>query len=59
MKQFISSGEMEKLGYPGVPTKAALMGVNHRLKKKRGPRRVSFIDTGQYQANLTNWVEFD
>ena len=59
MKQFIASGEMETLGYPGVPTKAALAGVNHRLKKKRGPRRVSFVDTGQYQASMTDWVEFD
>ena len=56
-KQFLSNGEMESLGYPGVPTKAALTGVNHRLKKKKGGRRPSFIDTGQYQASFHAWVD--
>lgn len=60
MKQFIAKGEMERLGYPGVPTKAALDGVNHRLThpySKDNPRRPSFIDTGQYQADLKAWIE--
>src|ERR1019366_9125915 len=37
-KQFLSSREMEGLGYPGVPTGAALAGVSHRFKTKRGAR---------------------
>lgn len=50
--QFLETGEMEKLGMEGIPTKAALRGVNHRLKAKRGKRRVSFIDTGLYDASF-------
>lgn len=41
----------------GVPTKAALKGVNHRLKIKKGNPRPSFIDTGLYQANFRAWIE--
>lgn len=56
-KKFLTSREMESLGYPGVPTKAALMGVNHRMKRKRGPRRPSFIDTGMYENSFKAWIE--
>jgi len=56
-KQFISNRTMETLGYPGVPTRAALMGVNSRLKKRRGKRRPSFRDTGLYQASFMAWVD--
>lgn len=56
-KQFLATQEVERLGIPGVPTRAALDGVNHRLKKKRGPRRPSFIDTGLYQASFKVWQE--
>lgn len=56
-KQFLSTKEMEKLGYPGVPTQAALMGVSHRFAHpyKRRPPRPSFIDTGLYQASIKAW----
>ena len=54
-KQFLSLQEVERLGIPGVPTQAALDGVNHRLKKKRGARRPSFIDTGLYEASFKVW----
>lgn len=61
MKDFLANKEMEKIGYPGVPTKAALKGVNHRLKhpySKRNPKpRASFIDTGQYQAAMKAWID--
>lgn len=56
-KQFISGRAMEMLGIPGVPTEAALMGVNHRLKRRRGPRRPSFRDTGLYEASFQAWVD--
>jgi hypothetical protein len=56
-KDFLSNEEMASTGTPGVPTKAALRGVNHRLKLKSGPRRPSFIDTGQYQNSFISWVE--
>ncbi|OYV61587.1 MAG: hypothetical protein B7Z69_00550 [Actinobacteria bacterium 21-73-9] len=54
---FISSAAIEGLGIPGVPTKAALEGVNHRLKSGRGLRRPSFRDTGLYQASFRAWTE--
>lgn len=56
-KQFISNRTMETLGIPGVPTRAALMGANSRLKKRRGKRRPSFRDTGLYQASFMAWVD--
>jgi len=58
MKQFLAQGEMEKIGYPGVPTQAALEGINHRFKKsKTGRRRPSFVDTGLYSASLKSWID--
>lgn len=59
-KVFLSSQEIEKLGYPGVPTQAALDGVNHRLKRpyaKSNPRRPSFIDTGLYESSFKAWID--
>ena len=56
-KAFISDRTMEFMGIPGVPTAAALAGVNSRLKRRRGPRRPSFRDTGLYQASFIAWVD--
>ena len=50
-------GEAETRGIPGVPTKAALQGVNHRLKRKRGERRPSFRDTGLMESAFVAWIE--
>ena len=44
---------------PGVPTGAALAGVNHRFRHayaRRDPRP-SFIDTGLYQSSFRCWVD--
>lgn len=52
---FLSNREIETLGISGVPTEAALRGVNHRFKRpyqRRSPRP-SFIDTGMYEASFT------
>lgn len=57
-KRWLSENGPAEAGIPGTPTKAALAGVNHRMKHpyaKRGPR-ISFIDTGQYQATFKAWV---
>ena len=54
---FIDTSRVEALGIPGVPTGAALKGVNHRLKKARGARRPSFRDTGILRANFVSWVD--
>lgn len=57
---FLTNREMESLGYPGVPTQAALDGVNHSFAKpykKGNPRRPSFVDTGLYRATFKAWVD--
>lgn len=56
-RRFLENKEMDTLGYPGVPTRAAQMGVNHRLKQKRGPPRPSFIDTGAYSGAMKVWTD--
>jgi hypothetical protein len=59
-RDFISTREAERVGIPGTPTKAALRGVNHRLKHPyaaRNPRRPSFRDTGLYMASFRAWVD--
>ena len=59
-KQFLNNREIERLGYPGVPTKAALKGVNHRFAHpyaKANKRRPSFIDTTLYQDSMRAWVD--
>lgn len=60
-KKFLSSREVESVGIPGVPTQAALDGVNTRKKKgknKKGKlRRPSFIDTTLYQSSFKVWTE--
>lgn len=57
---FLTNREMEQIGYKGVPTLAAIEGVNHRLKhpySRKNPRRPSFIDTGLYQASSKSWID--
>lgn len=59
-REFLSSGEAERVGIPGTPTKAALAGVNHRLKHpyaKDNPRRPSFIDTGLFETSFRAWID--
>lgn len=57
-KRFLSEKEMDALGIPGVPTKAAQEGTSRRFKGKRGsPGRPSFIDTGAYESSFKAWVE--
>lgn len=55
---FITMGEMEMLGYPGVPTMAAIKRKSARFKKGRARRvRPSFVDTGLYLNSFTSWVD--
>ena len=56
-RKFIDTAEIEHLGIPGVPTKAALDGVQSRLKKKKGGRRPSFRDTGLYEGSFKAWMD--
>jgi hypothetical protein len=58
-KQMLSTKELDSLGYPGIPTRAAQLGHSKRFRhpyQRRAPRP-SFIDTGQYQASFKAWVE--
>jgi hypothetical protein len=55
--QYLDKEEITQTGATGVPTQAALNGVNHRLKSRRGPARPSFIDTGLYQSSFKAWIE--
>jgi hypothetical protein len=59
-RDFISSRQAERVGIPGTPTLAALMGVNHRLAhpySSRNPRRPSFRDTGTLMAAFKAWTD--
>lgn len=58
-KNFLAKGDIEHAGIEGVPTQAAIKGVNHRLAHpyaKSNPRRESFIDTGTYAASFKAWI---
>lgn len=55
-RKFLTSREIETLGYPGVPTLAAIEGVSSRFKSRRGPRRPSFVDSGLYEAAFKIWA---
>ena len=56
--QFLDLKEMDGRA-AGVPTRAALNGVNHRMKDPFAKRaeRPSFIDTGLYQSSFRAWVD--
>jgi hypothetical protein len=57
--KFIDSKAMDGV-QPGVPTAAALAGVNHRLKHpyaKGNPVRPSFKDTGLFEQSMRSWIE--
>lgn len=55
--KFINGREMDGL-WDGVPTRAAMRGVNHRMLHpyKRRPPRPSFRDTGLYLQAFRAWV---
>ena len=56
---FLDQRELDGV-VPGVPTQAALKGVNHRLAHpyaKSNPERPSFIDTGSYGASFRAWTD--
>lgn len=57
-KQWLMQGEIEKMGIPGVPTKAAIERRSLRFKSKKGPSvRPSLVDTGLFSASATVWTE--
>lgn len=57
-RNFLMTAEIEAMGVPGVPTKAAQERRSLRFKAKFGPNsRPSFIDTGTYELAFRGWVE--
>ena len=77
MHNFLTSQEVErvagKYGEEGIPTKAALEGINTRTANGKAPKRVrkgqkfkkvvtgvrrpSFIDTGIFERSLKGWIK--
>lgn len=63
MKQFIVMGEMDAMGYPGVPTQAARDRASGKRRSSRFKNRratgaaVSFYDTGLYESSMKAWVD--
>lgn len=57
-KNFINTGELETLGYPGVPTKAAIERKSSRFKSNKGKnQRPSLVNTGLYIASFKSEIE--
>lgn len=65
LKQFIVTGEMDRLGYPGVPTKASQLRASGRRRGARfksasatgtGAAAVSFYDSGLYESSVRAWI---
>lgn len=58
-REFITNKEIESLGIPGVPTKAAQEGHSRRFKNpyKKRKSRPSFLDTGLYVGAAIAWVD--
>lgn len=56
---FLEREEMAGLQVDGVPTLAALEGINTRLKIHHGPRRPSFIDGGLFLSSFNAWISLD
>jgi len=57
-KDFLSSGEIEAWGVPGVPTEASIKRRSARFKAGKSDRpRPSFIDTGLYEASFKAWID--
>jgi len=64
-KKFITMGEMDSLGIPGVPTQAAKDRASgkkrsSRMKNKRrggNAKPISFYDTGLYESSMKAWIE--
>jgi hypothetical protein len=59
-RTMLDTKELERQGYPGIPThQAALRGVDHRKKHPyaKRPPRPSFVDTSLYSSSFKAWME--
>lgn len=59
-RDFIASREVERVGIPGTPTKAAQRGQSQRFKSPRAGGRASrssFRNTGLYMTSFKAWAD--
>ena len=56
-RRFIDAKEMDRMGVPGVPTQASLIGIRSRFKNRRDPGRPSFQDSALYENSFRFWSE--
>jgi hypothetical protein len=57
-RKFLDDEEAQYIGSElPIPTQAALDGKSARFKRRRGPSRPSFIDSGEFQAAFKAWIE--
>lgn len=56
-RRMIDSKELDRLGYPGIPTRASIIGVRSRFKRRRDPGRPSFQDTSLYEGSFKVWAD--
>lgn len=55
-KTMIDSKELHGIGYPGVPTRASIVGIRSRFKNRLDPGRPSFQDSGLYETSFRAWT---
>jgi hypothetical protein len=62
-RDFLDTGEVERVGIPGTPTKRSLQRISLRFKNKKtkkGKRSVprsSFLDTLLYRNSFRMWID--
>jgi len=62
-RDFLDTGEVERVGIPGTPTKRSLQRISLRFKAKKTRKgkksisRSSFLDTLFYRNSFKIWIE--
>ena len=62
-RDFLDTGEVERVGIPGTPTKRSLQRISLRFKEKKTRKgqksvaRTSFLDTLFYRNSFKIWVK--
>lgn len=62
-RDFLDTGEVERVGIPGTPTKRSLQRISLRFKSKKTRKgkksvsRSSFLDTLFYRNSFKIWIE--
>ena len=62
-RDFLDTGEVERVGIPGTPTKRSLQRISLRFKEKKTKtgekpiHRTSFLDTQFYRNTFMIWIK--